>query len=509
MIRATFILLLLSFFRIQAQYWQSAALTATVSSNFASSRITGDENGMLYLSVTDFEATYPFSSGPSFLKKYDILGNELWQISFEGPVRIEELAAVPHCVYAVGHFTNTLKIANSIVASHGSSDIFIAKFDPFGGLEWLRTFGSAGEDLGLGLVIGHAGALYVTGEISDTVIFDNQFLASRSKHSAFIAKLDANGQVLALQNFSCDMKGGTCYGKKLKLDSHSNGYLLGYFDASLRADTFHLANNGQPSTFLCKLDADMNVSWIQNTASAVCMTSALVTNQYNEVTTESQCSASPGGGKVFTTRYNEAGQIRWSTSLFPPQSSNDIYSESCASFDKSTLVVGNNWNCFGNSSCNQQLYIAEYDSVGNQVLLETFTSTGTDLSRIQVTQVTPSLFAVSGTLNGKLTLGNYSLDASAHPSIFLGFYSMTEATSIRNEQSIAFSVSPNPTHDLVFINAREALHVRLYDGLGNCVIQQPISSSSSSLDLGGLNRGVYFLELESGENRSMKKIVLY
>jgi len=66
------------------------------------------------------------------------------------------------------------------------------------------------------------------------------------------------------------------------------------------------------------------------------------------------------------------------------------------------------------------------------------------------------------------------------------------------------SIYPNPTRDLVQIEMaglNESSQIRLYNSLGQLVIQQPLAAQATitTLDLSVLAKGIYFLELNSGK----------
>ncbi len=75
-------------------------------------------------------------------------------------------------------------------------------------------------------------------------------------------------------------------------------------------------------------------------------------------------------------------------------------------------------------------------------------------------------------------------------------------------------VYPNPTHGLINIeiaNINKLLGITVYSLPGQVVYQEKLDGSvcKKSLDLSNLNKGVYFIEAETGINKITKKIIIH
>ncbi len=83
-------------------------------------------------------------------------------------------------------------------ASAGKSDLFVAKYDPAGGLLWANRMGGPESDLfyGSDLAVDAAGNAYVTGMLRGTADFGGFALTSQGLSDIFIAKLAADGNFL-------------------------------------------------------------------------------------------------------------------------------------------------------------------------------------------------------------------------------------------------------------------------------------------------------------------------
>lgn len=72
------------------------------------------------------------------------------------------------------------------------ADVFIATYSPVGDMEWLQQGRAGFADRAIDLVHGPGGELYVTGQFSDTITFDQQH-ANTLMNATFLMRFDAAG----------------------------------------------------------------------------------------------------------------------------------------------------------------------------------------------------------------------------------------------------------------------------------------------------------------------------
>jgi len=77
-----------------------------------------------------------------------------------------------------------------------------------------------------------------------------------------------------------------------------------------------------------------------------------------------------------------------------------------------------------------------------------------------------------------------------------------------NEQSVAhFSVSPNPTTDVIHLSGLEpetSFHCRIFDAQARCILQ---SENETSLNISHLLKGIYFLQVRTKADTFVRKII--
>lgn len=66
-------------------------------------------------------------------------------------------------IYVIGNFEGETSDGDITLDNAGRSDVFVARYDADGTLDWLLTFGGTGADTGEGVAVDESGALYITG----------------------------------------------------------------------------------------------------------------------------------------------------------------------------------------------------------------------------------------------------------------------------------------------------------------------------------------------------------
>ena len=81
-------------------------------------------------------------------------------------------------------------------------------------------------------------------------------------------------------------------------------------------------------------------------------------------------------------------------------------------------------------------------------------------------------------------------------------------TSDIEETLSSCTIYPNPFTSVVSITTAQAAHcIRVYDIIGHLLKEQSISSTQFDLDLNGLSTGVYLLQIDYGDRRSVHRIM--
>ncbi len=141
--------------------------------------------------------------------------------------------------------------------NQGGLDGFVSRYDSVTGVElWSTQIATAGDDTGRDLVTDAAGNIYVTGALSNSTSWGNRNGLLSGLSDGFVAKLDANGNILWQRLISGP---GNDSGFGVEVDDFGNVYVGGYASEQLPG-----ASNpgGFPSSFLAKYDPDGNQLWL-------------------------------------------------------------------------------------------------------------------------------------------------------------------------------------------------------------------------------------------------------
>ncbi len=86
---------------------------------------------------------------------------------------------------------------------------------------------------------------------------------------------------------------------------------------------------------------------------------------------------------------------------------------------------------------------------------------------------------------------------------------VTEAAGIGDIESININIYPNPANNFVNIKAENTIsNIRIYNYLGQQVIQVNKNTNIAKIDVSSLNSGVYILKIDTKEGSFMKKLII-
>jgi hypothetical protein len=150
--------------------------------------------------------------GDAFIAKYDLAGNNLWvrsggsTTSFVGDPAKAVAADASNNFYVTGDYTGTATFNGLSVTNTGTSgtDIFIAKYDNNGAIQWLHHAGGPVSDKGYSIGVDRAGNSWVSGFAGSGpgVVFDTISLPPFGNEYIFLAKYDRAGVVQYVKQYA-------------------------------------------------------------------------------------------------------------------------------------------------------------------------------------------------------------------------------------------------------------------------------------------------------------------
>jgi hypothetical protein len=94
-------------------------------------------------------------------------------------------------IYVAGGFTKAINISGKQGTGKGGADIFIAKFNAVGAIEWLKTYGGDKKDRISSIAVDSTGAIFATANFAGRTKIDNQEMIGER-----LMKLSATGGLM-------------------------------------------------------------------------------------------------------------------------------------------------------------------------------------------------------------------------------------------------------------------------------------------------------------------------
>jgi beta-propeller repeat-containing protein len=253
-----------------------------------------DSSGNVYTTgyfegTVDFDpgaGTFPLTSTGNadiFISKLDSSGSFVWARSIGGDgddVGFGVFVDSAGYVYTTGYFQSPVDdvdfdpgVDSFLLASIGSTDIFISKLDSNGNFVGAWTMGGTSDDYGNGIFVDSLGNIYTTGYFKNTADFDpgagttNLTSNPADVEDIFISKLDNNGNFL----WAKDIGGAAAdVGLGLSLYSSGNVYITGWFQGTVDFGTTTLSSkSGTFDIFITKLDSGGDFIWAKGIGGAL------------------------------------------------------------------------------------------------------------------------------------------------------------------------------------------------------------------------------------------------
>ncbi|NLW19458.1 MAG: LysM peptidoglycan-binding domain-containing protein [Candidatus Cloacimonetes bacterium] len=277
-------------------------------------------------------------------------------------------------VYAAGLFDQELEIDNQKLQAGGPSDLFLAKFDNSGKLLWLKKGLSSGGISSPILSLNQDGNIFLGGEFSGTLSFDDAENSSSGDSDLFVTMLDSMGSRIWTATTGSDKAE-----KLLKMELTGNGGILiyGSTQGSFKIEGTKLGelpDSADNRFFLARIEPDGRWVW---------------GSRIQQLGTQCLCnhfSSDTEGNTWFADNFYASGK------------SHDIYT--------------------GGMSVNSQLTML--NAQGKKIWSKSMG--GTDVSIDWISAGPNSGLFVSGSFLGSLTLGDCKLDSGSQTAQYYAYF---------------------------------------------------------------------------------------
>ncbi|MBI3257929.1 MAG: SBBP repeat-containing protein [Ignavibacteriae bacterium] len=222
-------------------------------------------------------------------------------------------------VYVVGSYTDSTKFGSlTTLTSAGGQDAFFIQYNPSGTEQWSKSFGAGGSDSGNDIALDASG-VYFTGAFSNTVIIGTDTLVSSGSADVYIAKFNISGTVQWARRgggTNADIPSA------ISLDASSNVILTGNYSGKTFFGTDSITAAGNLDVFAVKYNSGGTEQWLRSGGGsdndlgqdivADGVGNIYVTGFFGSVATfGSRSVTSAGKADIFVVKYNASGTLQW------------------------------------------------------------------------------------------------------------------------------------------------------------------------------------------------------
>jgi gliding motility-associated-like protein len=251
-------------------------------------------------------------------------GDVLWARKYGGSKNDRANAAITDNdgnIYVTGFFTDEADFGGTTLFAD-SGDVFVAKINTTGALQWVRRAGGLYSDVANGIATDNQGNVVITGQFRGTADFGPfDLVSSGNSMDIFIAKLDANGNWLWSKG---GQSAGIDRGLDVATDDSGNIYACGQFSDDITFDVLH-TNDVVNAGYLIKLNASGVEQWFSSIVAGQVLPNAVrCDSQGNAIITGESIGQMIFFGtnmevlpfsnsfSIFLAKYSSTGSILWS-----------------------------------------------------------------------------------------------------------------------------------------------------------------------------------------------------
>lgn len=135
------------------------------------------------------------SAKDGFVVTYDSEGGFRWGTRLMGRGRkdVQALAFDLDELLVAGNFYDKLTLGPTTIKTAGKSDIFLARYDEDGALEWTRNWGGAGDEFATSVLATHDGSALLAAHSDDALDLGSGMLPTRGLQDVILIRLATDG----------------------------------------------------------------------------------------------------------------------------------------------------------------------------------------------------------------------------------------------------------------------------------------------------------------------------
>jgi Beta-propeller repeat len=325
-------------------------------------------------------------------------------------------------IYITGYFYGTATFGTSTLTSVGSSDIFIAKYSSNGDLIWIVKAGGVNQDVGVSLALDTNNNLFILGTFQGTANFESSNIISAGSNDVFLAKYNNNGNLQWVKRAGSD---GFEQSYDVKTNGNGDVFITGGFWFNATFETTSITSAGDSDIFLAKYSNDGDLAWVKQaggTGSDIGYAIVLDGNSTVYVTGVFHSTASFGSATVTTDTNGifiakfRISDWQWATSATSSSYNVTVGYGIVLDINRNIYITGSFWDTINlgtrsyTSTGGGDLFLVKFNSNGVFQWFQQAGSAEHDLSQnISIDNV--GNIYITGYSQGATKLGNISLDA--------------------------------------------------------------------------------------------------
>ena len=222
-------------------------------------------------------------------------------------------------MYVTGTFEGAIDeyLAGSYVST-GRKDVFIAKFDTNGALEWITGGGSTAEDNVATIHVNSStNELFITGTFRDAITFGGNNFTGNSTDDVYLIKYDLDGNVVTGLTAVTSSDFLTVH--DLATDASGNIFITGGMGSAPTTFGTMVVDNPSSEYYLAKFHNDLTIDWVEHQPATEGLALAvdnegniIVSGTYgSETTFETETLTFAGVSDIFIAKYDNSGTFQW------------------------------------------------------------------------------------------------------------------------------------------------------------------------------------------------------
>ncbi len=449
-----------------------------------------------------------------FIAKHNTAGEVLWLMADGGEDYdyLHGIAVDDDGFYTCGTFYGTTHIGSETFTSQGSQDIFLVRYDTEGIFSWARHIGSPKTDFVNAMCTDPEGNMIITGHYYDSISFGDTMLYAAAASDIFLAKYNVSGELQWLKQASGSSSDQSY---SLSCDDEGNILFTGsYYNDILIGDTL-LTTMFPTGVFMAKMDNNGTLQFVSQIDGNGLIAKSFATfdsngdifftgNFTDQINIGSYYfDAGAFNIDIFITRYGADGELIWadhgygigsdqliSISAGPKK---DIYISGhyLADIHFSDLTLAYNLCCGS-----EEIFLVRYTEDGIPAWGDSITGERAKLEAICKNE-NDELF-VTGMFKVQLSFGDIILEGGDEYTNFLCGVATGTLTSVREvEEKGLLSVYPIPAGDELNIRMPSKIHNINYEiiDMSGRVLLEGRTTGSSKLDISSIPAGQYLFRI--------------